>query len=85
MDLPTEVIEKGLFPFLMHNELKRMKLNRRLKDIADSVIEIRDRKCKHKLQGLMHDKYNITLLVFTYPISNYLFLFRYQIIDSRWE
>ena len=60
MDLPTEVIEKGLFPFLMHNELKRMKLNRRLKDIADSVIEIRDRKCKHKLQGLMHDKYNIT-------------------------
>ena len=85
MDLPTEVIEKGLFPFLMHNELKRMRLNRRLKDIADSVIEIRDRKCKHKLQGLMHDKYNITLLVFTYPISNYLFLFRYQIIDSRWE
>ena len=85
MDLPTEVIEKGLFPFLTHNELKRMRLNRRLKDIADSVIEIRDRKCKHKLQGLMHDKYNITLLVFTYPISNYLFLFRYQIIDSRWE
>ena len=85
MDLPTEVIEKGLFPFLLHNELKRMRLNRRLKDIADSVIEIRDRKCKHKLQGLMHDKYNITLLVFTYPISNYLFLFRYQIIDSRWE
>ena len=84
MDLPTEVIEKGLFPFLMHNELKRMRLNRRLKDIADSVIEIRDRKCKHTLQGLMHDKHK-TLLVLTYPISNYLFLFRYQIIDSRWE
>ena len=84
MDLPTEVIEKGLFPFLLHKELKRMRLNRRLKDIVDSVIEIRDRKCKHKLQDLMHDKYSITLIVFTYPISNYLFLFRYQIIDSRW-
>ena len=66
MDLPTEVIEKGVFPFLKHNELKRMRLNRRLTDIADSVIEIRDRKCKHKLQGLMHDKYNITNFVSFY-------------------
>ena len=62
MDLPTEVIEKGLFPFLMHKELKRMRLNRRLTDIADSVIEIRDRKCKHKLQGFLHDKYSITFV-----------------------
>ena len=46
MDLPTEVIELGLFPYLKHVELKRMKLNRRLTDIADSVIEKRDRKCK---------------------------------------
>ena len=46
MDLPTEVIELGLFPYLTHKEVKRMKLNRRLTDIADSVIEKRDRKCK---------------------------------------
>ena len=47
MNLPTEVIELGLFPYLTHKELKRMRLNRRLTDIADSVIEKRDRKCKY--------------------------------------
>ena len=49
MDLPTEVIELGLFPYLTQKELKRMRLNRRLTDIADSVIEKRDRnrKCKY--------------------------------------
>ena len=62
MDLPTEVIEKGVFPFLMHKELKRMRLNRRLTDIADSVIEIRDRKCKHKL----HDKYSMSRNILTF-------------------
>ena len=46
MDLPTEVIELGLFPYLRHKELKGMRLNRRLMDIADSVIEKRDRKQK---------------------------------------
>ena len=46
MDLPTEVIELGLFPYLKQVELKRMKLNRRLTDIADSVIEKRHRRCK---------------------------------------
>ena len=50
MDLPTEIIELGLFPYLTHKEVKRMKLNRRLTDIADSVIERRDRKCKYKFQ-----------------------------------
>ena len=47
MGLPTEVIELGLFPYLTQKELKRMRLNRRLTDIADSVIEKRDRKCKY--------------------------------------
>ena len=47
MDLPTEVIELGLFPYLTQKELKGMRLNRRLMDIADSVIEKRDRKCKY--------------------------------------
>ena len=48
MDLPTEVIELGLFPYLTHTDLTKMRLNRRLKDIADSVIEKRYRKCKYK-------------------------------------
>ena len=46
MDLPTEVIELGLFPYLTHTDLTKIRLNGRLKDIADSVIEKRDRKCK---------------------------------------
>ena len=46
MDMPTEVIESGLFPYLTHKELKRIRLNERLTDIADSVIEKRDRRCK---------------------------------------
>ena len=46
MDLPTEVIESGVFRYLTHKELKRIRLNERLTDIADSVIESRDRKCK---------------------------------------
>ena len=57
MDLPTEVIELGLFPYLTQKELKGMRLNRRLMDIADSVIEKRDRKCKCKLRFLMYQKY----------------------------
>ena len=57
MDLPTEVIELGLFPYLTQKELKRMRLNRRLTDIADSVIERRDKKCKYLLKFLMHPKY----------------------------
>ena len=46
MDLPTEVIESGVFSYLAHKELKMIRLNERLTDIADSVIEKRDRKCK---------------------------------------
>ena len=48
MDLPTEVIELGLFPYLTHKELNRMRLNSRLRDIADSVIEKGDKKCKYQ-------------------------------------
>ena len=46
MDLPTEVIESGVFRYLTHKDLRRVRLNERLTDIADSVIEKRDRKCK---------------------------------------
>ena len=45
--LPTELIESGLFPYLTRKELKGMRLNRRLKEIADSVMDKRDRKCKY--------------------------------------
>ena len=58
MDLPTEVIELGLFPYLKYREVQRMKLNRRLTDIADSVIERRERRGKYKLQSSMYDKYS---------------------------
>ena len=60
MDLPTEVIELGFFPYLTHKELNRMRLNRRLRDIADSVIEKGDKKCKYELPCLMNDKYTQT-------------------------
>ena len=60
MDLPTEVIELGVFPYLTHTELTRMRLNRRLTDIANSVIENRDRKCKYELPCLMNEKYTYT-------------------------
>ena len=45
--LPTELIESGLFSYLTRKELKRIRLNRRLKEIADSVMDKRDRKCKY--------------------------------------
>ena len=45
--LPPELIESGLFPYLTRKELKRISLNRRLKEIADSVMDKRDRKCKY--------------------------------------
>ena len=45
--LPTELIESGLFPYLTRKELKRIRLNRRLKEISDSVMDKRDRKCKY--------------------------------------
>ena len=45
--LPTELIMSGLFPYLTRKELKGMRLNRRLKEIADSVMDKRDRKCKY--------------------------------------
>ena len=45
--LPTEVLEEGIFPYLTHTDLTKMRLNRRLTDIADSVIEKRYGKCKY--------------------------------------
>ena len=42
--LPTELIESDLFPYLTRKELKRISLNRRLEEIAESVMEKRDRK-----------------------------------------
>ena len=42
--LPTELIQSVLFPYLTRKELKRISLNRRLEEIAESVMEKRDRK-----------------------------------------
>ena len=50
LNLPNEVIEKNIFPYLRHKELIRIRLDKRLSDIANQVIEKRDRKCKYKLQ-----------------------------------
>ena len=49
MDLPEEIIEKILMDDdLSYKDLKRMTLTSHdLRRIADSVIEKRDRKCKH--------------------------------------
>ena len=48
MDLPTEVLESGIFPYLTRKELKEIRLNKRLKDIVDSVIGKIDRKRNYK-------------------------------------
>ena len=55
--LPTEVLEKGIFPYLTRKELKRISLNQRLTDIANSVIDRRDTKCKYKLKCLLYENY----------------------------
>ena len=49
MELPEEIIEKILMnPDLSYNDLKRMRLTSHgFRRIADSAIEMRDRKCKH--------------------------------------
>ena len=57
--LPTEVLEEGIFPYLTHKELERISLNHRLVDIANSVIDKRDKKCKYKLKCLLYEKYII--------------------------
>ena len=49
MDLPTEVLESEIFRYLTRKELKGIRLNKRLKDIADSVIEKMDRKGNYNL------------------------------------
>ena len=54
MDLPTEVVVSGIFPYLTRKELKEIRLNKRLKNIADSVIEKMDRKGKYKLYSVLH-------------------------------
>ena len=56
-DLPTEVLEEGIFPYLTHKELKRISLNQRLSDIANSVIDRKDKKCKYKLKCVLYEKY----------------------------
>ena len=44
MDLPNEIIEKILFPYLGYNEINTLGfVNRRLKEITDSVMKT---KCK---------------------------------------
>ena len=65
MDLPTEVLESGIFPYLTRKELKGIRLNKRLKDIADSVIEKMDRKGKYNLYSLLHG--NALYPFFMYP------------------
>ena len=54
MDLPTEVVVSGIFPYLTRKELKEIRLNKRLKNIADSVIEKMDRKGKYNLCFLLN-------------------------------
>ena len=54
MDLPTEVLESEIFPYLTRKELKEIRLNKRLKNIADSVIEKMDRKGKYNLYSVLH-------------------------------
>ena len=55
MNLPTEVIEKSIFAYLKHSELIRISLNKRLSDIANSVIEKREVKCKYKFHCSLHE------------------------------
>ena len=38
---------QSIFELYIDKELKRIRLNRRLKEIADSVMDQRDRKCKY--------------------------------------
>ena len=85
--LPTEVLEKSIFPYLTRKELKRISLNQRLADIANSVIDKRDTKCKYKLKCLLYENYTqiLLLLILKYPISNHLFFFRYPNIDRGWQ
>ena len=67
LNLPNEVIEKNIFPYLRHKELIRIRLNKRLSYIANQVIEKRDRTCKYKLHCLLHEKYiplNLEILPF---------------------
>ena len=65
LNLPNEVIEKNIFPYLRHKELIRIRLDKRLSDIANQVIEKRDRK--YKLHCLQHEKHvplNLEILPF---------------------
>ena len=67
LNLPNEVIEKNIFPYLRHKELIRIRLDKRLSDIANQVIEKRDRTCKYKLHCLQHGKHiplNLEILPF---------------------
>ena len=68
--LPTELIESGLFPYLTRKELKGMRLNRRLKEIADYVMDKRDRKCKYIFSWIRIKIVRINRLILVYKISD---------------
>ena len=46
MDLPTEVIAVPLLQYLAYSDLYRMRLNKRLRDIVDTVVQKRYEICK---------------------------------------
>ena len=82
MDLPTEVLESGIFTYLTRKELKGIRLNKRLKDIADSVIEKIDRKRNYKPYLLLHGK----MVHFSFNVitrNTFTFIFRDIYFDSR--
>ena len=82
MDLPTEVLESGIFPYLTRKELKGIRLNKRLKDIADSVIGKMDRKGKYNLYfSLPGKKVHFSFNVITR--NTFTFIFRDIYFDSR--
>ena len=55
LDLPNELIEKILFPYLGYNELKEIGfMNLRLKEITESVIKIRCKCMKNILSNFSY-------------------------------
>ena len=77
MSLPIEVIEKSIFAYLKHSELIRISLNNRLSDIANSVIEKREVKCKYISNCLLHDFVLKKLLAF--DISDICIFISFQV------
>ena len=75
MDLPTEVVVSGIFPYLTRKELKGIRLNKRLKDIADSVIEKMDRKGKYNLYFLLNENGLHPCALFHVSKLKYLYIY----------